>query len=173
MNYAQIKWLDTANGPGIRVSIFVSGCNHHCKGCFNQETWDFKYGEQFTNNTADAVIDALSNKHIAGLSLLGGEPLEYENQQALLPLLRRVKQQYPDKTVWLYTGYKFDSEVMAEMFQKWEDTKELFAYIDIVVDGRYLEEKKDLSLRFRGSSNQRIIQIKETLQSGSVKLWND
>ncbi len=171
MNYADIKIADVANGLGVRVSLFVSGCNHHCKGCFNEEAWDFNYGKEFTNDTIDEIIKDLNNPYIAGLSLLGGEPLEYENQKGILPLVKKVKQIYPEKNIWCYTGFTFDKDVIDGMCKKWEDTKELLSYIDVIVDGKFEEDKKDLSLRFRGSSNQRIIDVQKSLKENKVILY--
>ncbi len=162
MNYATIKFYDVANGTGVRVSLFVSGCRHHCKGCFNAETWDFCYGEPYTQETEDSIIDGLKPDYITGLSLLGGEPFEPENQPALTALLRRVKTQLPEKTVWCYTGYTYDTD-LAEGGAVFTDvTREMLSYIDILVDGEFIEEQRDLTLRFRGSRNQRIL----TLENG-------
>ena len=162
MNYATIKFYDVANGMGVRVSLFVSGCRHHCKGCFNAETWDFCYGEPYTQETEDSIIDGLKPDYITGLSLLGGEPFEPENQPALTALLRRVKAQLPEKTVWCYTGYTYDTD-LAEGGSVFTDvTREMLSYIDILVDGEFIEEQRDLTLRFRGSRNQRIL----TLENG-------
>ena len=162
MNYATIKFYDVANGTGVRVSLFVSGCRHHCKGCFNAETWDFCYGEPYTQETEDSIIDGLKPDYITGLSLLGGEPFEPENQPALTALLRRGKAQLPEKTVWCYTGYTYDTD-MAEGGSVFTDvTREMLSYIDILVDGEFIEEQRDLTLRFRGSRNQRIL----TLENG-------
>ncbi len=171
MNYADIKKADIANGLGVRVSVFVSGCNHHCKNCFNPEAWDFNYGKEFTDEEISKVIKELDHPYVTGLSLLGGEPLEHINQQGLLPLLRKVKQQLPDKNVWCYTGYTFDNEVMGNMFNNWEETPELLSYIDVMVDGKFEEEKKDIKLRFRGSSNQRIIDVKKSMKEKKVILY--
>ena len=162
MNYATIKFYDVANGTGVRVSLFVSGCRHHCKGCFNAETWDFCYGEPYTQETEDSIIDGLKPDYITGLSLLGGEPFEPENQPALTALLRRVKAQLPEKTVWCYTGYTYDTD-LAEGGSVFTDvTREMLSYIDILVDGEFIEEQRDLTLRFRGSRNQRFL----TLENG-------
>ena len=162
MNYATIKFYDVANGTGVRVSLFVSGCRHHCKGCFNAETWDFCYGEPYTQETEDSIRDGLKPDYITGLSLLGGEPFEPENQPALTALLRRVKAQLPEKTVWCYTGYTYDTD-LAEGGSVFTDvTREMLSYIDILVDGEFIEEQRDLTLRFRGSRNQRIL----TLENG-------
>ena len=170
MNYADIKKIDVANGPGVRVSIFVSGCNHHCKNCFNQETWDFNYGKEFTEETIEEIIDALKPSHIKGLTLLGGEPLESVNQQGLLPLVKKVKEIYPDKSIWCYTGFLFDRDVIGKMYKN-QYTRDLFSYIDVLVDGPFIEELKNPSLRFKGSSNQRTINIPETLKN--IEFEND
>ena len=173
MNYATIKWVDVANGPGVRVSLFVSGCTHHCPGCFNQEAWDFDFGKPFTAQDAEKIVAALAPAHIKGLSLLGGEPFEPDNQRALLPLLRRVKQTYPDKTVWCYTGYLLDRELLHPSRARCEVTDDMLMCIDVLVDGPFIEAEKDLHLRFRGSANQRIIDVKKTLTSGGpVVLWD-
>lgn len=172
MNYASIKIMDVANGPGIRMSLFVSGCTHYCKNCFNSEAWDFNYGKPFTQKEIDYIIDYVSNKHIAGLTVLGGEPLEQVNQQGLLPLFRQFKEKLPDKSLWCFTGYDFEKDVLGRMFDQYEETKELFSYIDVLVDGEFVEELKDLNLRFKGSSNQRTILIPESLNAGEVFLWD-
>ena len=173
MRYATIKKHDIANGPGVRVSLFVSGCNHHCKGCFNEEAWDFNYGSTFTQETIDEILEALAPPHIRGLSLLGGEPLEFVNQKGLLPLIEQVKERYPDKTVWCYTGFDYEKDVMCDMIKKWPVTKELFQFFDVLVDGKFEIDKLDLKLRFRGSSNQRIIDIPRSRAAGEVVLWED
>ncbi len=171
MYYAALKKHDIANGTGIRVSLFVSGCTHHCKNCFNQETWDFHYGKEFTATTIDEILDALKPSYIAGLSILGGEPFEYSNQQGLLPLLRKVKKTYPQKNIWCYTGYLYDRDIIDNMCSKWEETKEFLSYIDILIDGEYIEELKQPNLLFRGSANQRSILVQESLQAGSLVFW--
>ena len=171
MNYADIKKADVANGLGVRVSVFVSGCNHHCKNCFNQEAWDFNYGKEFTQKEIDKVIEELDHPYVAGLSLLGGEPLEHVNQKGLLPLVKKVKEKFPDKNIWCYTGYTFDKDVMEKMCKNWEETPELLSYLDVIVDGKFEEDKKDLKLRFRGSSNQRIIDVQESLKEKKAVLY--
>lgn len=168
MNYADIKVADVANGLGVRVSLFVSGCNHHCKGCFNENAWNFNYGKEFTEETIEEIIKDLDNPYISGLSLLGGEPLEYENQKGILPLVKRVKEVYPDKNIWCYTGFTFDRDIINGMCNKWDETKELVSYIDVIVDGKFEEDKKSLSLKFRGSKNQRIIDVKKSLKDNKV-----
>lgn len=161
MNYADIKKVDVANGEGVRVSLFVSGCTHQCKGCFNKEAWDFNYGKPFTQETIDKVINYLDNPYISGLTILGGEPLEHENQKGLLPLLKKVKEKFPEKNVWCYTGYRYDKDIMEKMYKNWKETPEVLSYIDVLVDGEFEEDKKDITLKFRGSSNQKIINLKE------------
>ncbi len=170
MNYAKIKECDVANGPGVRVSVFVSGCNHHCKGCFNQEAWDFNYGKEFNQETIDQVLKDLDHDYIEGLSLLGGEPLEYNNQKGLLPLVRQVKEKFPNKSIWCYTGFDFEKDVMGKMYNTWDETKELISDIDVIVDGKFQEEKKNLSLRFRGSENQRLIDVPKSVKENKV-VW--
>lgn len=171
VNYADIKQYDVANGLGVRVSVFVSGCTHHCKNCFNQETWDFDYGKPFTEKEIKKILEYLEPEYVAGLSVLGGEPFEPVNQEGLLPLLRAVRKACPDKDIWCYTGYLFDKQIVGEMCEKSQITKEMLSYIDILVDGRFVEEKKNLKLRFRGSENQRIIDVKKSLEAGTVVLW--
>lgn len=173
MNYATIKNNDIANGPGVRVSLFVSGCTHHCKGCFNEVAWDFEYGEPFTQDTIDSILKMLAPDYIQGITLLGGEPFEPQNQPAIVDLLRQIKKHYPNKSIWAFSGYLFDKDILAGKLGSWDVTKEYLSYLDVLVDGRFVEEKKDLSLRFRGSSNQRLIDVKKSLQSGEVVLWDD
>ena len=177
MNYATIKKNDVANGPGIRASVFVSGCRHACPGCFNSEAWDFGYGAELTDEVADSVIDACKRPFIDGLSVLGGEPFEPENQEGVLKLLRAFKAAYPQKSVWCYTGFTLDAELLSEHSRaRTEHTDEMLSYIDILVDGRFVEAKRDLTLRFRGSSNQRIIDMKQTMKNGRIEkivLWDE
>lgn len=173
MHYADIKTADVANGKGVRVSVFVSGCNHHCKGCFNSESWDFNYGKEFNQECIDKVMKELDKPYIKGISLLGGEPLEFKNQEGLLPLVKMAKQKHPEKDIWCYTGFTFDKDVMDNMCKVNQNTKDLMSYIDVVVDGKFEEDKKDLKLKFRGSSNQRIINVKESLKSNKVIEYND
>lgn len=173
MNYASIKNCDIANGPGVRVSLFVSGCTHRCPGCFNEIAWDFNYGEPFTQKTIDDILKMLEPAHIKGLTLLGGEPFEPENQPAILELLRQMKKKYPDKSVWAFSGYLFDKDILAGRLGPWEITSEYLRYLDVLVDGPFVQAKKDLSLRFRGSSNQRLINVPESLKTGQIVLWQD
>ena len=170
MNYAAIKWADVANGPGVRVSLFVSGCTHRCPGCFNQEAWDFGYGQPFTSAEEDKILDALSPAHIRGLSLLGGEPFEPDNQRALLPFLHRLRQQLPDKTVWAFSGYTWE-ELTGQSRARCEATGALLSLVDVLVDGEFVEALRDISLRFRGSSNQRLLDVPASLAAGRPIPW--
>lgn len=163
MNYASIKDCDVANGPGVRISLFVSGCNHRCRGCFNQEAWDFSYGEEFTKQVQEQILKMIEPDYIRGLTLLGGEPFERENQKGLLPLLRSVKEKFPQKDIWCFTGFIFERDILEDMCSKWDETKEMLQYIDVLVDGPFIEDKKDWSLQFRGSSNQRLIDVARSL----------
>lgn len=173
MNYATIKWRDIANGPGVRLSVFVSGCRHHCKGCFNPETWSFTYGEEYTKEVEDQILEFLGKGYIKGLSLLGGEPFEPENQPSMLSLTTRAKELYPEKTIWCYSGYTLDQDILPGKLGDKEVTHALIRNIDVLVDGEFHEDEKDLSLRFRGSRNQRIIDVQESLKNGSIVLWED
>lgn len=170
MNYATIKNCDIANGPGVRVSLFVSGCTHHCPGCFNEIAWDFAYGEPFTQQTIDSIIQMLRPAYIRGLTLLGGEPFEPENQGAIVELLRQVKRELPEKSIWAFSGYLFDRDILSGRLG---DTGEYLSYLDVLVDGPFVEAKKNLSLRFRGSENQRIIDVPASLAAGRIVLWQD
>lgn len=172
MYYADIKKWDVANGPGVRVSLFVSGCTHRCKGCFNEEAWDFHYGNPFTKETEDEILKELEKSYYHGFTLLGGEPFEHENQKALAPFLKRVRETFPEISIWCYSGYVFDKEILAEMLPKWEETKEMLQYIDVLVDGRFVEELKQVNLLFRGSANQRLIDVKKSMKEGRVVLWD-
>lgn len=171
MNYGTIKKCDIANGEGVRVSLFVSGCTHYCRNCFNQEAWDFKYGSPFTGETQEEILKALSPAYINGLTLLGGEPFEPENQRVLTGFLERVRDRFPGKDIWCYTGYLLDQELLKDSRARCEDTDKMLGLIDVLVDGMFVEELKDISLPFRGSSNQRIIDVGKTLKSGVVTLW--
>ena len=171
MNYATIKWADVANGPGVRVSLFVSGCTHRCPGCFNEEAQDFAYGQPFTRAEADRIVEALSPAHIKGLSLLGGEPFEPDNQRALLPLLRRVREKYPSKEVWCYSGYTLE-ELRQNSRARCEATDEMLSLLDVLVDGPFVEAQKDLNLRFRGSANQRILNVPASIRANAPVLWD-
>ena len=168
MYYGTIKNFDVADGPGCRVSLFVSGCRNHCPGCFNRETWDFCYGQEYTRETEQMLLKALVPAYIQGLSLLGGDPFEPENQRELLPLLRSVKTALPEKDIWAYTGYTLEKLQNAEGHPRCEVTDEMLSMIDILVDGPFIEARKNISLRFRGSDNQRIIDLPNTLKSGEI-----
>lgn len=160
MNYANIKYYDIADGTGVRTSIFVSGCTHHCKGCFNEVTWDFGYGEPFTPAVEQKILDSLKPSYIAGITLLGGEPFEPVNQRGLIGLLRRVHKEYPEKTIWAYSGYTYERDILnPEGRAHCEVTDELLSYIDVLVDGEFILEQRDISLQFRGSRNQRILHL--------------
>lgn len=159
MNYANIKKYDIADGPGVRVSLFVSGCRHHCKGCFNYEAWDFEYGRPYTAETETEILEALKPGYIAGLTLLGGEPFEPENQVELVTLLRKVRETYPEKSIWSYTGYVYDKDLVPGGRAYTDVTDEMLSYLDVLVDGPFVEELKDITLQFRGSSNQRILEM--------------
>lgn len=163
MRYANIKNLDIANGPGVRVSLFVSGCRRHCEGCFNSVAWDFEYGKEFTSRSLLELLRLIGNPHVAGLSVLGGEPLEPENRDTVCDICNAVKIEYPKKNIWMWTGYNF------------EDVKDLpvMKHIDILVDGPFILEKKDLSLSYCGSSNQRVIDVQKSLESGDTILWKE
>ena len=173
MNYATIKPRDIANGPGVRVCLFVSGCTHHCKGCFNQEAWDFDFGQPFTQETIDYILDQLSPSFVKGLTLLGGEPFEPQNQPAIVELLRQIKAKYPEKSIWAFSGYLFDRDILAGRLGDPEITREYLSYLDVLVDGPFIEAKKNLTLRFRGSENQRLIDVPKSLSSGEIVLWED
>ena len=173
MNYAEIKNLDIANGPGLRVSLFVSGCTHHCKGCFNPESWDFNYGQPFTEETEQELLDLLANEHIRGLSLLGGEPFEPANQAVLAPFLQRVKAKFPHKDIWCYSGYKFEQDMLTGNLGPWEITEQMLSCIDVLVDGEFVIELKNPNLRFRGSANQRVILVQESLKEDAIVQWDD
>ena len=191
MYYGEIKKVDIANGPGVRVSLFVSGCTHHCEGCFNPETWDFRYGKEYTEETQAEILEALAPAHIAGLTVLGGEPMEPVNQRVLLLLYRAVRETLPEKTIWVYSGYTLDREIMSSLpagealpedaapsaehaagkpFRSahCEVTDEILSLIDVLVDGEFVLAQKDLSLQFRGSRNQRLTDVRQSLKTGSV-----
>ena len=168
MNYADIKTVDIQDGTGIRVSIYVSGCHFHCKGCHNKEVWDFNYGKKFDETTINYIINAMDHEYISGLSILGGEPMELANQQALVGLVKKVKEIYPQKTIWCYTGYKFKEDLLEKMYKEYSYTKELLNNIDIIVDGEFIEEKKLVDLKFRGSTNQKKIDVKASLKTGRI-----
>ena len=170
MNYADIRPIDVANGPGVRVSLFVSGCTHHCEGCFNPETWDFQYGKPFGPEQEEEVLSALARPYIHGLSLLGGEPMEPENQQAILHLVRRVRERFPEKDIWCYSGYLFEDLAASRVG---EHSRELLEQLDVLVDGPFVVGLKNLGLRFRGSCNQRILAVGPSLAQGAPVLWDE
>lgn len=172
MYYSVIKNCDIANGPGVRVVLFVSGCRHHCPGCFQPQTWDFSYGQPFTQDTVDELLRLLQPDYIAGLTLLGGEPMEPENQPALLDLVRQVKQAYPEKNIWCFSGYLYD-DLAAGKIGDGAVTRALLGLVDVLVDGEFILARKKLQLRFRGSENQRLIDLRKTEQAGHVVLWTD
>ena len=171
MNYATIKYNDISNGPGIRTSLFVSGCTHRCKGCFNSIAWDFNYGEPFDKRVEDEIMESLRQPHIKGLTLLGGEPFEPQNQGALLELTNRVRRELPNKSIWCFSGYTIEQMLTGEL-SKCETTRPLLENIDVLVDGKFVEELKSLMLKFKGSSNQRTIMVKETLEKNEIVLWD-
>ena len=171
MNYAKINKNDIANGIGVRVTLFVSGCTHFCKGCFNSEAWDFNYGQPFTTEVEDELLEALAPSWIDGLTLLGGEPMEPQNQRALLPFLRRVRRELPQKTIWAFSGFTWEELNTPGSHPCCEVTPELLTLLDVLVDGRFVQALYDISLRFRGSSNQRIIDVPQTLAAGHIVPW--
>ena len=173
MNYATIKPRDIANGPGVRVSLFVSGCTHRCPGCFNQEAWDFAYGQPFDQSTIDHILELLEPSFIRGLTLLGGEPFEPENQPAIVELLRQIRAKYPEKSIWAFSGYLFDRDILSGRLGDSAITREYLSYLDVLVDGPFIQAKKNLTLRFRGSENQRLIDVPASLERGEVVLWED
>lgn len=173
MYYGSLKKTDIANGPGVRVSLFVSGCTHHCRECFNPETWNFTYGEEYTDQVTQEILEALAPDYIQGLTVLGGEPFEPENQRGLLPLYHAVREKYPKKTIWVYSGYLLDRELLQESRARTDITDEILSMIDVLVDGEFVLEKKNISLKFRGSENQRIIRVPESLAAGKVILLLD
>lgn len=173
MNYAEIKNCDIANGIGVRISLFVSGCTHHCKGCFNEVAWDFDYGTPFTQETIDKILDMMRPGYIRGLTLLGGEPFEPQNQGPIVELLRQIKEKMPEKSIWAFSGYLFDRDILSGRLGDWKITQEYLSYLDVLVDGPFVEAKKNLSLRFRGSENQRIIDVPASLAQGKIVLWRD
>ena len=170
MYYADIKQYDVANGPGLRVSLFFSGCTHHCKNCFNEVAWDFHYGSEFTEKEADRIIEYMKPDYVRGITLLGGEPMEHVNQQGLLHLVRRIRRTYTQKDIWCFTGYLFDQDIMGRMYDQWPETKQLLACFDVMVDGKFVEEQKSMALRFKGSANQRTIDVQESLKQAKVVL---
>lgn len=173
MNYATIKKFDIANGPGVRVSLYVSGCRNHCKNCFNPETWDFNYGEPFTKEVEDGIIAALKPDFIEGFTLLGGDPFEPENQKVLAPFMERLRAEFPEKSFWCFTGYDYERDLLTGKLGDLDTVMKILRTLDVLVDGRFVESLKDLNLRFRGSSNQRIILVKPSLEQDEVVLWDE
>lgn len=168
MNYADIKEVDIQDGEGVRVSLYVSGCHFRCKGCHNKEAWDFNYGKKFTDETIDRIVNLLDKSYITGLSILGGEPLEPVNQQGLVKLVKTVKEKFPNKNIWCWTGYDFEKDIFGKMYKEFSYTKELLEYIDIIVDGQFEEENKLVDLKFRGSTNQKKIDVQASIKNDSV-----
>lgn len=173
MNYATIKWYDISNGPGVRVSLYVSGCRNHCKNCFNPETWDFNYGEPFTEEIENKIIEGLKPDYIKGFTLLGGDPFEPENQKVLAPFLEKLRKAYPEKSFWAFTGYDYERDLLTGKLGDADTVLRMLNCLDVLVDGRFVEELKDLNLRFRGSSNQRIILLKPSLKEDKLVLWDE
>ena len=173
MNYGLIKNYDIADGPGVRVSLFVSGCTNHCENCFQPETWDFDFGSPFTQKTEDEIIKMLASSYISGLTVLGGEPFEPSNQRALLPFLQRVKKELPDKTIWIYSGFTYEELTTKGTHPNCEATEQILSICDVLVDGRFVELLKDITLLFRGSSNQRLIDLVKTRKNGKIFLLEE
>ncbi len=173
MNYATIKWYDISNGPGVRVSLYVSGCRNRCKNCFNPETWDFAYGNPFTKEVENSILKGLEPEYIKGFSLLGGDPFEPENQLALVEFMERLRKAYPNKSVWCYTGYDFEADLLTGKKGDPDVTMRMLNCIDVLVDGKFVEALKNLNLRFRGSSNQRIILVRPSIETDDIVLWDD
>lgn len=174
MYYGEIKRCDVANGIGVRVTLFVSGCTNHCENCFQPQTWDFHFGQPFTKETENQILDLMQPKYISGLTLLGGEPFEPQNQRELVPFLKRVRELYPQKTIWAFSGFRYEDELLKKgAYPNCEVTEEMLSLIDVLVDGRFVEALKDISLRFRGSSNQRILDLSETRKNGYLILWDE
>ena len=173
MNYGNIKYFDIADGPGVRTTLFVSGCSHHCPGCFQPETWEFDFGKPYTAETEEEILASLAPDYVDGLTLLGGEPMEKVNQRALLPLVKKVRELYPQKDIWCYTGYTLETELLAPSRARCEVTDELLSLIDVLVDGEFVEAQRDLTLLFRGSRNQRLIDLPATLKKGETVLWEN
>lgn len=173
MNYAKIKNYDVSNGPGVRVSLYVSGCRNHCKNCFNPETWDFAYGKPFTVEVENSILEWLKPDYIKGFTLLGGDPFEPENQKALAPFLERMRKLYPQKSIWAFTGYDYEADLLTGKLGDADTVLRMLNCLDVLVDGKFVEELKDLNLLFRGSSNQRIILVKPSLVQDKVVLWDE
>lgn len=172
MNYATIKPVDIANGPGVRVSLFVSGCTHFCEGCFNAEAWDFSFGQPFTGDTIEEILALLDHDYIEGLTLLGGEPMEPVNQEGVLPLVQAVRERFPEKSIWCYSGYDFETDILGRMMKESETTRKLMPLFDVMVDGKFVQEKRNMKLKFRGSENQRILDVRKSLDAGKA-VWRE
>lgn len=170
MRYGTVKKADIANGLGVRVSLFVSGCRHHCKGCFQPETWDFNYGDEYTDAVKEDILSEFERPYYQGLTVLGGEPMEPENQPYVLELLKEFKKRFPDKDVWIYSGYTFEDDILAGKLGDKSITDELISYVDVLVDGEFVQAEKDITLKFRGSRNQRLIDVKKSLKEGKTVL---
>lgn len=173
MNVATIKWYDISNGPGVRVSLYVSGCRNKCKGCFNPETWDFDYGTPFTKEVEDKIIEGLKPDYIKGFTLLGGDPFEPENSKVLAPFMKRLRAAYPDKSFWCFTGYNYESDLLTGKLGDFGDVMTILKSLDVLVDGKFVESLKDLNLKFKGSSNQRTILVQQSLKTDEVVLWDE
>ena len=173
MHYGNIKYLDIANGPGVRTVLFVSGCRNKCKNCFQPETWDFKYGQEFDKSVEDEIIKSMEPYYVSGITLLGGDPMEPENQAGLIPFLKRFKKECPDKTIWGFTGYILDKDLVPGGRKYTDCTDEFLSYLDVLVDGPFIEEQKSLLLKFRGSANQRLIDMKEYNKTHKITMWSE
>lgn len=172
MNYAEIKKFDIANGPGVRVSLFVSGCTHKCPGCFNEIAWPFDYGEKFTKEVENEILKELSDSAYQGMTILGGEPMDPRNQPGILPLVKRFKELYPQKDLWVFTGYLYDRDVLGWMKRDLPETGELLKYIDVMVDGPFMKDQMDVTLLYKGSANQRTIDVQKSLAAGEIVQWD-
>ncbi len=170
MNYSAIKYYDIANGPGVRTSLFVSGCTLRCKGCFNYTAWDFNSGQPFTKETEEEILESLRSEHVSGLTILGGEPMELQNRQALLPFIKRVREEFPKLSIWVYSGYTWETDHLDRMQKEWPETRELLSLLDVIVDGKFDIDQYSLMLKFRGSKNQRIIDVQKSLATGETVL---
>ena len=173
MNFAKIKWYDVSNGPGVRVSLYVSGCRNHCKNCLNPETWDFKYGEPFTRDVQNSIIKGMEPSYIKGFTLLGGDPFEPENAKVLAPFMEKLRAKYPEKSLWCFTGYDYEKDLLTGKQGDLDTVMRILKTLDVLVDGKFVEELKDLNLLFRGSSNQRIILVQPSLEEDEVILWDE
>lgn len=171
MYYGNIKEYDVADGPGVRVSLFVSGCTNRCKGCFNKQTWNFCYGKKYTKETEEFILNALAKPYIQGLTLLGGEPFELENQKVLVELLSKAKERFPQKNYWSYTGFIYERDLLWGARRHGPFTDKMLDLLDVLVDGPFMWQRKNISLVYRGSENQRLIDLKRTRKEKHVVLW--